>query len=226
MYEWNVLEGDHELRCDDDWLLGTGAEDFFGGAYYFWRGPFARATTGAFGVWKSGDGAAEASVYRHHLVDGIECATSFTFRYESYEPTHGVDACVFYDASVRLPRRSSTAAANTYFKSRTTTPTLNAQIGTYLADARRESRPLNDPPPKLTTHHETDAGHGRIEERTMTVSHYLSWIDDAAAWKGLAGIARIARIARSQSDERTCRHKKELSIRRKRIVCGLKWTWG
>ncbi len=96
MYEWNVLEGDHELRCDDDWLLGTGTEDYFGGAYYFWRGPFARATTGAFGVWKSGDGAAEASVYRHHLVDGIECATSFTFRYESYEPTHGVDACVFY----------------------------------------------------------------------------------------------------------------------------------
>lgn len=105
-------------------------------------------------------------------------------------------------------------------------PTLNAQIGTYFADARRESRPLNDPAPKLTTHHETDAGHGRIEERTMTVSHDLSWIDDAAAWKGLAGIARIARIERSQSDERTCRHKKKLSIRRKRIVCGLKWTWG
>ena len=60
----------------------------------------------------------------------------------------------------------------------------------------------------------------------MTVSHDLSWIDDAAAWKGLAGIARIARIARSQSDERTCRHKEKLSIRRKRIVCGLKWTWG
>jgi predicted transposase YbfD/YdcC len=79
-------------------------------------------------------------------------------------------------------------------------PTLNAQIGTYFADARRESRPLNDPAPKLTTHHETDAGHGRIEERTMTVSHDLSWIDDAAAWKGLAGIAHIER---SRSDERT-----------------------
>jgi hypothetical protein len=96
MYEWNVLEGDHEIRCDGDWLLGTGAEDYFGGAYYFWRGPFARPTTGAFGVWKSGDGAAEAAAYRHHLVDGIECATSFSFRYESYGPTHGVDACVFY----------------------------------------------------------------------------------------------------------------------------------
>jgi len=94
--EWNVLEGDHEIRCDDDWLLGTGAEDYFGGAFYFWLGTFARPTTGAFGVFRSGDGAAEASLYRHRLVDGLECARRFSFHYESYAATHAIDACVFH----------------------------------------------------------------------------------------------------------------------------------
>ena len=94
--EWNVLEGDHEIRCDDDWLLGTGAEDYFGGAFYFWLGTFARPTTGAFGLFRGGDGAAEASLYRHHLVDGLECARRFSFHYESYAATHAINACVFH----------------------------------------------------------------------------------------------------------------------------------
>lgn len=94
--EWNVLEGDHEIRCDDDWLLGTGTEDYFGGAFYFWLGTFARPTTGAFGLFRSGDGAADASLYRHRLVDGLECARRFSFHYESYAATHAIDACVFH----------------------------------------------------------------------------------------------------------------------------------
>ena len=38
---------------------------------------------------------------------------------------------------------------------------------------------------------ETNAGHGRIEERTCKLTRDLSWIDQREDWKGLAAIAQV-----------------------------------
>lgn len=78
-------------------------------------------------------------------------------------------------------------------------PTLRRQIAGFFADARRERRPVDDPPPELHEAVETDSGHGRIEERHCYLSRDLSWIDCAAEWSGLSAIAKVERIRENKA---------------------------
>ncbi len=72
-------------------------------------------------------------------------------------------------------------------------PTLRSQIAAFFADADREQRPLDDPPPNMHEAVETDSGHGRIEERRCQLCHDLSWLDRAKDWRGLRAIAKLER---------------------------------
>jgi predicted transposase YbfD/YdcC len=79
-------------------------------------------------------------------------------------------------------------------------PELHKDVKSFFHDARRVERPANDPPPVLSTHTETDAGHGRVEVRTTTLTTDRTWVQSRARWKGLAGIAKVER---ERTDKRT-----------------------
>lgn len=72
-------------------------------------------------------------------------------------------------------------------------PSLHSHVASFFDDAQRDLRPLDDPAPVVDRHQETDAGHGRIERRTCTVSTDLSWIGQAGLWPGLRAIAKVER---------------------------------
>ena len=50
---------------------------------------------------------------------------------------------------------------------------------------------LDDPETQLATATETDAGHGRIETRTASVSGDIAWLQDRHAWPGLQAIGKV-----------------------------------
>jgi predicted transposase YbfD/YdcC len=79
-------------------------------------------------------------------------------------------------------------------------PTLHEHIEGFFADAGRTQRPIDDPAPRVETHQEVDAGHGRVETRTCWFSRDLSWVDARAEWAGLDGIAMVMR---ERHDKRT-----------------------
>lgn len=94
---WWALECDHEVVVDGaPALLGTGTEDYFGGAFYFALGPFSTPTCGASG-WVRSDtgGGSDTHMFRWHLVDGIPFERSLRFEYESYVDGTVWDGCVF-----------------------------------------------------------------------------------------------------------------------------------
>jgi predicted transposase YbfD/YdcC len=67
--------------------------------------------------------------------------------------------------------------------------TIRAEIESYFNDCPVES---------LDTHPDVDKGHGRIEERTVTVSTETSWLDGGRRFPGetrLPGAAAIIRVA-------------------------------
>lgn len=74
-------------------------------------------------------------------------------------------------------------------------PTLREELAaSFRASLDDTPRPRDmSQPPKVTTHSETDAGHGRIETRTAHYCDDLSWLDQAADWPGLHGIGMIER---------------------------------
>lgn len=79
-------------------------------------------------------------------------------------------------------------------------PALYEDIVGFFEDADRLSRPLDEgPPPIVDSYHHTDAGHGRIEQRTCRVSEDLSWVQNAEEWAGLTGIARIEAVRENLS---------------------------
>lgn len=57
-----------------------------------------------------------------------------------------------------------------------------------LDDVRRF---LDDPETPLASATETDAGHGRIETRTASLSADIDWLQDSHAWPGLAAIGKV-----------------------------------
>lgn len=92
-----VLEGDHEIRADEEWLLGTGLEDYFGGAFYYLRGPFVLPLTGASYLSElDGPGVPVVSQYRHHLLDTVPFDRSLRFDYESFVADSRFEYCVFW----------------------------------------------------------------------------------------------------------------------------------
>ena len=70
-------------------------------------------------------------------------------------------------------------------------PKLHENVAACFADAQRASRPIDDPAPVVEVATETDAGHGRVEERTCKLMRDLNWIDQREDWKGLDAIAEI-----------------------------------
>ncbi len=77
-----MLEGDHELFVDDEEILGTGLEDYFGGAFYYLSGDFALPTAGASGMSPGGE-RPTVSQYRHHLLGTVPFERDFAFTYEN-----------------------------------------------------------------------------------------------------------------------------------------------
>ena len=63
--------------------------------------------------------------------------------------------------------------------------TLHDDVSTYL----------DDPASKTTTAEPTvDAGHGRIETRTATVSTDIGWLQEDHQWPGLTAIGKVVRV--------------------------------
>ena len=54
---------------------------------------------------------------------------------------------------------------------------------------------LDDPVNRVSAAKPTvDAGHGRIETRTATVSTDIAWLQGIHQWPGLAAIAKVERV--------------------------------
>lgn len=90
-----VLEGDHELLADGAHLLGTGLEDYFGGAFYYLRGAFAHPLSGASGRSVTG-GVGVISQYRHHLLGTVPFERRFRFDYETFFEGARFEHCLFW----------------------------------------------------------------------------------------------------------------------------------
>ncbi len=99
---WTMMEGDHEVRADGAYVvLGTGIEDYFGGAFYYLAGPFALPFAGATGFDLMGRehlraGAVDVTEYRHHLIDTIDFEESFAFEYEVTAPNTTYEHCIYW----------------------------------------------------------------------------------------------------------------------------------
>lgn len=68
-------------------------------------------------------------------------------------------------------------------------PTLRGEIERFFADA---------PPASLDTARDVDKGHGRIEERTVTVAREIEWLNGDRRFPGelrLPGVAAIIKVA-------------------------------
>lgn len=95
-----ALEPDHEVAIDGVYdILGTGTEDYFGGAFYFQNGPYASVTSGASG-WSRPTGTempipdAHTHLYRHHVVDTWPFDHELSFEMESYLDGTRYDSCM------------------------------------------------------------------------------------------------------------------------------------
>jgi predicted transposase YbfD/YdcC len=78
-------------------------------------------------------------------------------------------------------------------------PTLRSEIETFFADA---------PPASLESTADVDKGHGRIEQRTVTVAREVDWLDGNRRFPGeirLPGVAAIVRVASRAELKDRCR---------------------
>jgi predicted transposase YbfD/YdcC len=78
-------------------------------------------------------------------------------------------------------------------------PTLRSEIETFFADA---------PPASLESTADVDKGHGRIEQRTVTVAREVDWLDGDRRFPGelrLPGVATIVRVASRAELKDRCR---------------------
>lgn len=97
---WIALEPDHEVAIDGQYdMLGTGTEDYFGGAFYFQNGPYASMLSGASGFTRpTGTETpipdAHTHLYRYHLVDGMPFEQDLRFELESYVDGVGYQSCL------------------------------------------------------------------------------------------------------------------------------------
>jgi predicted transposase YbfD/YdcC len=69
-------------------------------------------------------------------------------------------------------------------------PTLRSEIETFFADA---------PPASLESTTDTDKGHGRIEQRTVTVAREVDWLDGDRRFPGEVRLPHVATIIRVAS---------------------------
>lgn len=69
-----------------------------------------------------------------------------------------------------------------------------------LDDVRRF---LDDAETPLRSASETDAGHGRIETRTASLSGDIAWLQDSHAWPGLAAVGKVTAMRQIDGKTRT-----------------------
>jgi predicted transposase YbfD/YdcC len=74
-------------------------------------------------------------------------------------------------------------------------PTLRQDIETTFAEARDERRRAVDElaRPRIEEFKTVEKGHGRLEERTVTVTRDLDWLTTADKWKKLSFVAEVVR---------------------------------
>ncbi len=97
-----ALEGDHEVFADDDEILGTGTEDYFGGSFYYYPGgPFALPLSAASGI--VGATRVQVPQLRHHLLDTIPFDHRFRFTFETFVEASEWDECVYWYEDTRAP---------------------------------------------------------------------------------------------------------------------------
>jgi predicted transposase YbfD/YdcC len=70
-------------------------------------------------------------------------------------------------------------------------PTLYTDGIAYFDWALAEKHPFDDVPPPVRSASSTDAGHGRIEERTAHILPTHKYLSTRRDWKGLAGIGIV-----------------------------------
>lgn len=90
--ELTHLEGDEQITVDDEQrLLGTGTEDYFDGAWFFRRGPFADPYAGAPLLQA---GKRQTAAYRWHIADCVPFSRSLAVELE-HGPTNDTPGVLY-----------------------------------------------------------------------------------------------------------------------------------
>jgi predicted transposase YbfD/YdcC len=127
------------------------------------------------------------------VADSTSEVTTIPLLIERLAANHGLkDALVSIDAVATNPTIASAirdAEAHYLLAVKANQPTLRAEIERYFADA---------PAAALKTTVDADKGHGRIEQRTVTVAHEVDWLDSDRRFPGeirLPDVTTIIRVA-------------------------------
>jgi predicted transposase YbfD/YdcC len=127
------------------------------------------------------------------VADTTSEVTTIPLLIERLAANHGLkDALVSIDAVATNPTIASAirdAEAHYLLAVKANQPTLRAEIERYFADA---------PAAALKTTVDVDKGHGRIEQRAVTVAHEVDWLDSDRRFPGeirLPDVTTIIRVA-------------------------------
>jgi predicted transposase YbfD/YdcC len=127
------------------------------------------------------------------VADTTSEVTTIPLLIERLAANHGLkDALVSIDAVATNPTIASAirdAEAHYLLAVKANQPTLRAEIERYFADA---------PAAALETTVDVDKGHGRIEQRAVTVAHEVDWLDSDRRFPGeirLPDVTTIIRVA-------------------------------
>jgi predicted transposase YbfD/YdcC len=127
------------------------------------------------------------------VADNTNEITTIPLLIERLAANHGLkDALISIDAVATNPTIASAirdAEAHYLLAVKANQPTLRAEIERYFADA---------PAAALETTVDVDKGHGRIEQRAVTVAHEVDWLDSDRRFPGeirLPDVTTIIRVA-------------------------------
>jgi predicted transposase YbfD/YdcC len=127
------------------------------------------------------------------VADNTNEITTIPLLIERLAANHGLkDALISIDAVATNPtiaRAIRDAEAHYLLAVKANQPTLRAEIERYFADA---------PAAALETTVDVDKGHGRIEQRAVTVAHEVDWLDSDRRFPGeirLPDVTTIIRVA-------------------------------
>jgi predicted transposase YbfD/YdcC len=127
------------------------------------------------------------------VADNTNEITTIPLLIERLAANHGLkDALVSIDAIATNPtiaRAIRDAEAHYLLAVKANQPTLRAEIERYFTDA---------PAAALETTVDVDKGHGRIEQRAVTVAHEVDWLDSDRRFPGeirLPDVTTIIRVA-------------------------------
>ena len=128
------------------------------------------------------------------VADTTSEVTTIPLLIERLAANHGLkDALVSIDAVATNPTIASAirdAEAHYLLAVKANQPTLRAEIERYFADA---------PAAALKTTVDVDKGHGRIEQRAVTVAHEVDWLDSDRRFPGEIRLPEVTTIIRVAS---------------------------